>query len=683
MRKIGGIWLIILCMSLVSCMTEGKKKEIELLDVDKSFFCYEETEQVDQIAVDEEGFLYTTEYIRTEKSEEIQGSVLHAERVCTYDLDGNCVETVELQIGSGDANVLFYDEGKLYFIIMKASTGNPTLYEVDVVTWETKELYGYSGYKSISDAVKVDDYIYVLGRLKYSEAKEYILHPDVVQYQYEGEAISRINIATETMKEELLKVDFPISIFRTSEGLGIYSYTEKNGFVIMELSQQKGTLTECCVKNTVTPSQGFISCESGYLFYNLNGGCLYYGTLDGTEADISETSIRLLKYQEPAYIKGFAFYINAKENCRVERICVGEILQDNREIHILMHTYTQDIPFGCGYQMIKHTLEPENFSLKVLAQDRDFDVYVLSSRENISHNLKKNGAFYPLNEVKGVKEYLDTCFPYLKELATDEEGNIWMVPVALAIPGLNYNKEYCLENEVNLEEMDFEEFLVFTQETEKTSPRLTSISYMVAMESFFGQYFQTEESFDTELFRTYAQLFRDGLGIEGATWILSEADIDNEMYYASQGKMEWPKFYYETSVYQKGILTTANQLGKSSPIGAIGIPTLSEETKNQGTLTLLAVNPQSDNLKETLNYISAFAKYMMTKQDSFVLKDEALYSEHPYIKEWYQIYADGDVRFDMDSEVYEELFLNYLRGDLELEEMIIEAERRRKIYIGE
>lgn len=667
-----------LCLLLCFGACTGQDREqIELLDAEKTLFQYTGTENAKRIAVDEAGMLYTTEFVM---GENLEGNMDLKQKVSVYDLQGTCTEVVDLPIGSGDAQVLYAEAGYLYFVIFDMSKNKPVLYEVNPSTWEIRERFCFSSYKIISEMVRIEDYIYVIGQLENPEAKQYELHPEVLAYNYGGEAISRINITEEYPIEQQLSFDFPISIFRTEKGLGIYAYDERKGFGIIELNHAAGTLEEKCWKVTITPSQYFTKCEKGYLYYNLNYGRMYYGNEDGTEADITGTIIRM--YEEPDYTKGFVFYKNEMSGGMVERICVADILQENREIKLLMHKDTMDIPYGCGYQMEKNTLDSESFSLKVLAQDRDYDVYVLSSRNPVAYNLKKNGAFYPLNEVEGVEEYLDACFPYLKELATNEDGDIWMIPVALAIPGLEYNKEYCTEQGVDLSTMNFEEFLKFTQENEKTVPEFTNISYMFLLESFFSQYFQQEVSFDTEMFRKYTALLKEGYEIEGASWGIVSGFTAATNAALKEGE-PIPDYYYETQYYLTNIMNRSRILQDKAAIGVTAIPTMKEGVVNQGTVTLLAVNPQSDNLETTLDYISAFSKYMLTKKDSFVLEDESTYSDTPYLRDWYQVYACGGAYFEMDREIYNTIYWDYLEGELEQEEMIVEIERRRKLYMGE
>ena len=141
--------------------------------------------------------------------------------------------------------------------------------------------------------------------------------------------------------------------------------------------------------------------------------------------------------------------------------------------------------------------------------------------------------------------------------------------------------------------------------------------------------------------------------------------------------------FYAYEYYLNGLWDYAELVGNSKEVGVAGVPSMSEEVGNIGTLTFLAVNPNSQNLEATLQYVATFCHYMMTKQDSFVLQDISLYTDTPFVKECYETYANGDVYFWMDKEIYWNLFWDYVEGNMELEEMIEEIERKREIYVGE
>ncbi len=666
--------LILLCSLL--CLSGCKKEEntIELLPVSKEGFVYESAEAGDEFTVDEEGFLYTTRYLPGTKSGEVftaDTKKPDCQQITVYDLEGNCTGQTKVEMGSGTVQAMFASGELLYCAVGSGTlSGCPAVYTLNTNTWEVTEVALLEELREVRNMVLLDGYLYILGISATPEAKNYTLYPGIIGYNYLGEVVGRVDMNDTEAGLLLLNIDFPVGIFgTTADTLGIYHYTEDNGFGFLEYSPAEGTLTETGWSQDVLAAQRFTGCEDGCVF--ASNGELYFGTLDGAKTQISSKSLRTLK--NVAYRKGFVFFINYNTG-NMERIPAE--IHNNREIKLLLHDDIMDKPYGCGYRMDDLVLDEEQFALKALAQDRDFDLYLLSSRATTSYNLKENGAFYPLNEVEGVQEYLDACFPYVKETATNEEGDIWMVPVGLAIRGMAYNKEYCEENRVDLAAMDYMELLDFTQKSEREQPEKTSISLMCVMEELFGRYLLNYESFDTEVFRSYAEKLKEIFEEQGS-WGF-DITLLNEIRENTA-----PEIFYDYQVYSNKLSELAGYLGGSETIGLMGVPGITESDRNLGTLTFLAVNPQSENLETTLEYISAFAKFMTSKKDSFLLEDYATYTDTPFRKDWYELYKNGVVYFEIDREVYWDTFISYLKGEIELEPMIAEMERCRKMYMEE
>ena len=53
----------------------------------------------------------------------------------------------------------------------------------------------------------------------------------------------------------------------------------------------------------------------------------------------------------------------------------------------------------------------------------------------------------------------------------------------------------------------------------------------------------------------------------------------------------------------------------------------------------------------------------MEQKNSFMLVDKSTYTNTPFYDDLYELYANGIVRFDMDSNVYSETFASYLEGE--------------------
>lgn len=527
--------------------------------------------------------------------------------------------------------------------------------EIDLTTWEAKEVKVITEeqFSHISRLIVIEDYFYLFGQSSIG-------------------ALGRLSRAEENAEIEFFNIDSPIDAYKTKDNtLMIYHYNEENGYGFLEFSPEEEALYQVGEwDESSVQRSNFCSCEDGFLF--LSDSVLHYGTTDGMEAQITTDKSSL--WSTAAYVNEWVYYYDYEESM-VERVRITDTLKQNKEIRFLMHADVKQ-PYGCGYRMKNEFLSGEAYALKVLAQDADFDMFLLSSRQSISYNIKQNGAFYALNDVPGVEEYLNACFPYLKELATNEDGDIWMIPVELAIPALVYPKEYVASQGVDLDSMSLEQFFDLVEQVETETPEKGSISHLVMIEELFAQYLHVYDTFDTDVFRTHAKQLRSIY--ENAGRVIMDVEFISQL---REGNLIETFYAYE--YYLTGLWGYVELVGNSEEVGVAGVPSMSEEVGNIGTLTFLAVNPNSQNLESTLQYIATFCQYMMTKQDSFVLQDISTYTDTPFVKECYETYANGAVYFWMDKDIYWNLFWDYVEGNMELEEMIEEIERKREIYVGE
>ena len=676
MKKITVIlsMMVLLCM-MIGCKKESEKK-IEILPIEFDLFSYDLTKDVEAIAVDENGLLYTSKFVEVEGREYKEEEYQH---ISVYDLEGNCLEEVDVKMSNGIVHTMFIEDRTLYVVSNRSGFGL-TLYEVNLDTWEAKPITTLEEYNGMHRMVSIGEYFYLIGDSEFGST-DYELHPEVEYFYYTGKVVGRIDIHAEQPEVELLAIDFPIDIFETQNNtLMIYQYTEENGFGFLEFNPESLTLQEISWTKESRPRTSFTMCEEGFLC--MDNWVLYYGTVDGRKAELATENALLRDGVAPVYEKGFAFYLNYL-TYKVERISVTDVLKDNKEIKLMMHQTNANQPFGCGYQMKIEEKNMEEFALKLLAQDSDFDMYLLSSRDSNSYNIKEEGVFYALNEVEGVKEYLDACFPYIKDVATNEEGDIWMLPVGLMVSGLMYDKDYCASQGVDFSTMNFKQFLSFTEDAQKESRNKISIGTYLMEEALFQQYLKEQTSFDTELFRNIAKQMRSLYeSCDGE--IQSELLMPTRLNVIAQGEI--PQFYYDYEYHGENWLDYAKmvtELGEEERIGVTSVPSASKKVGNVGTLTFLAVNPQSENLEATLSYISTLARYMMGLENSFLLADEATYLDTPFMKQCYELYENGMVYFAMDSQVYWDDFEAYLDGEMELEEMVSELERKREIYVEE
>ena len=97
----------------------------------------------------------------------------------------------------------------------------------------------------------------------------------------------------------------------------------------------------------------------------------------------------------------------------------------------------------------------------------------------------------------------------------------------------------------------------------------------------------------------------------------------------------------------------------------------------------IAVNPSTDNLSASLEYISALADYLGNQTDTFMLSDKEMYSDTRCVADVYGIFENGVIGYACPDELYRTDFTRYLSGQLTLDEYITEADRKLSAYLNE
>ena len=575
MKRFFILMQIVFALMLFTGCQKAPTINVESLAIEPEIFRYAGTEQADIITIDENGILYTAQFISSDSEEE------KIQRFSVYDLDGTCLQQVDITLGSASINAMLMEDGVLYCTVSQTGKGL-VLAGIDLTTWEIIEqtVISSEDYDYIKKIVSLGDYFYFFGKSPMGADVSYNTLTDVTVGYY-GEMIGRISKVEENPYIEFLDVPVPLDIFKTKDDtLMIYYYHDEKGFGFLEFLPEEQALREAGWKYTLSPLKCLTSCEDGYLFtHNLK---LHYGTVDGMEAQITTDTSSL--YGTAVYTKGFAFYYDYEESI-VERVCVTDTLRENKTIRLLVNLVDHVDMYSCGYRMLQQEVDMETFSLKVLAQDSDFDLYFLNSMYSNAYNIKKNGVFYSLNDVPGVQEYLDACFPNLKEVATNEDGDIWMIPIRLDMPLLVYDSMYCETQGIDFSTMDYQEFLTFTEQAElENSGKITNVKMM---SEFFAQYFYMEDSVNTEVFRDYAKQLKS----------LSERNLLKVHANQDSSSRISPEFFYEYISFASFLLKSFKKVG--------GRPVFYPYF---GKFTTFFCNPLTNPFKKDIIVISFYSK---------------------------------------------------------------------------
>lgn len=544
-------------------------------------------------------------------------------------------------------------------------------------TGAKKEIYKLTGVDYISQMVVVGDFIYFIGIDHKRLNKEYSLANSDDYYYYSGEFAGVIDINNKSMLE--LDIEFPVAISKTSDGrLLLYAYDQEKGYYFIEYDKQD-TVSDKLYHN--------LRKLAAFAVYNDNEDIIYSDIntspycLSAAALKEGKGTIEMMPYVYANKIEcrgDYIYYANIMNSNRIERIKYKDYIQSVSTIKMLSSTFYTYTPFGCGYKIEKEYPSMESFALSVLSYDDSYDFYLIDSRQDISENIKNKGAFYPLNDVSGVKEYLDACFPYVKDAATTAEGDIWMLPIQIDIPCLIYSEENCRKYGIDFSaQADIYSFLdrLALLEQNKDAENKYEYSNYIITETVLHQYLRENKTFDSQLFRKLAPLLKEHMNYIRVDSNRVSAEIVANMLMSK----ETESFIFSLVYGQAGMIDHA----LNNNLRVCGLPGIYDSNTNIARSIFICVNPYSKNIKTVLNYISSLCNYLMENNEYILFKDRARYPDNQTYNDLYNIYSNAEIVFTLPNDVFINDFEKYLADEIDLEKLIAEADRKLDTFLNE
>ncbi len=648
-RRIKSTFLVGFFVIVMSFLAAGCKKEEKTAGtpVQEAWTVYQ-TENVTAYTLDEEGNLYTFEWVRSENESEFC--------LRKHDTKGNQLfsRRLEEQLASYTQTMTVKD-GVLYFApnLSEENKRCAVLYSYQLETEEFTKIKAFPYFEQVKRILVGEDRIYLLGGKKSGGG----MRSD--SYTYAGEKVMCYTPSTGELSEILIPE--PIDISLDEEGnLFLYAHTEE-GFCFLLYDETRDAI-KTIAKTGVYKMCNVVLCNNGEdVIYQAGSRGLVLSSLSDLEVE------------SELYPKGYFWdnnlcYVNGRVACStfsgsLVQFRLEDVKKENKRIRYISTGYELAEPYGCGYEMQRTKLAEDKFALKIMALDKDFDLCLVDTAYSFSYNLKENGMFYPLNDVPGVQEYLDTCFPYVREAATDEDGNIWMLPIGVSIQGIVVGEKAGKERSLLENDRTYEEYFHAHAVLPAEERKVTDVPWAY-MREFFRQYFAENTSVDTAQFRNIMRLLAEYFEYSVENSIADDIESSCE-YVIYENNYH---FYYIT------------QMGENAKV--YGVPKLSTEGKNVGTCLFLAVNPYSDNLNATLNYISDWIAYTMKREDAPLFFANRTVDDTVYETSLYELYQKGEIGFTLDEDIYEG-YDEVLENITKLEDYIAETERKLKIYLNE
>ena len=378
--------------------------------------------------------------------------------------------------------------------------------------------------------------------------------------------------------------------------------------------------------------------------------------------------------------------------------CAGEKKKKDEETiqvpedTLLGYTYSKTYtPYQLGTCDVKAELvEPENNELmvtKLLAGDSDYDFMVLSSESSLAADIMRTGAYYALNDIPEVDGLLNRYHGYLKEAATAENGDIWMIPCGVDMPYVFYHEALCEEYGLDFTDMDYLEFMERVESLPKDGEQTFSVPYYLMTGDITDKFdriygYDNMSEAETELLRKYMEKIRayDVPFHEGKWWILSS---EERAYYLSRESVENILFEMERT-YNMVLGSSMNNVIRSSSFRAVKTPDLEQGVSGPNTamVTFLVINPNSAKLDLTLQYVSQLCEKLQ-KDTSLAFRQMSRgedFSDNVLREDIYRLISEGEVKFSYPQDVVQDELWAYRNGKQEFDAMLEEIKRNIKMY---
>jgi|GEM_PF-285895 len=495
-----------------------------------------------------------------------------------------------------------------------------------------------------------------------------------------------LSIELDTFKINKIDIENIVNLGKyMNDKILYYAYDISNGYYFTVYDPVKQEFSEKTYNNL-----GYLF---SYAYADVNDSIIFYDHKNGklTSASKNDSAVRvdLLSHTVTAsgndivYSNNFYYILDGK-NGNIYRTEYKQAV-NIKEIEIIYSTEYMNDPFGCGYAINTSVLDYQEFVLRILARDSDYDICMMNSKQIISRNIRDKGSFYPLNDLPMVQEYLDTCFPYLKEAATNDNGDIWMLPIEVNIPHIIYNPSNCLEKGVDFnKDYSLEELFeianrLYSEPDLHDKYQLNAYQVQAYIINQYNSQFAPQNgkySYDTVLFRKICEMLKRATASDSLfTWIKPPgAAFDLDDYYSD--------YLFTLEPYQ----FNAFDLSAYNNLRASALPVINNETvPSPADVVFLCVNPYSKNLNDTLNFINSYCAYMMMRNDIFMFDNKEIYpfSDTQLANDLYNIYSNAEVCFELSPDIFWNDYLDYKNDKIDIERLITEITRKTNMAVGE
>lgn len=688
------LFLVLLVGSAGLCACQKEKEVIKEKEPD---FVYP-AEEVVSFCLDAESNLYTCE--------------ADGKSIRVYDKSG--VKTREIPVEEGKYTNLCIEGDTLYSITFMSDeeTGAKICTLVEIVPAENRRtiLYQNPLVWAVNGMELINGSLYFMEKVVYDVGEAAELGDMEGGYSYYGEKLMRFDPVTREAEEvpaERLKGFCK----KDEESLWLYAYDIEVGeFYFAEYNGKTGLCGEKYHGGQAV--NGFL----WNLVYDNTYGKLLY--MDETKAamlavepenannrtSVLKTEARLENWSDLQYRDGYTYFLSGGQVTRVKN---SNYIRDNVPLKIYSTSF-YDLPEGTGFNLNLEHVNERTMAMTLMAGDSDYDMLILSTSEPLAQQIRRIGAYEPLNKVEGVTQYLETGFDYIKEAATTENGAVWMLPYEVDCEVLLYNPEVCARYGIDMEAgysheklLELQKALAAAEAGAEPAYYELGLRYGEIMDQYLADYAVVDGSarFDTALFRHYSELIKKEYN-QGGFFFSKYSRIAPgnviEIYGKTEEQLAAEFLEYFSNVaaarvnkrslfqkYGNGEMETFGFLNYDF-LKAKPLPSLEEQNpqKSIAEAVFLVLNPKSKHLTEAKEYLSVLAE-RLGSEESICRTKELSGTYNALEQSLHELYGDARIVFSYPDDVFSTEYVKYLRGEKTLDEVIPELERKLNTYLRE
>lgn len=699
MKRVPVYIVLVFCvLGLFGCKKSTEEKKVEK----EADFVYP-TDGVSLFCMDEVGNLYA--YKKDTGS------------ICVFDKDG--VQTKSISVAEKEYFSLCYGDGVLYAVATDDETGKGMylsgicLVEISLEDGRQKTLYKNPNAWMAQELTYGNGKLFFIERELMETEEADLLSDPMGEYYYTGERLMCYSMETGSVEE--LFVDRIRAFTKKDEKtLFVYAYDFDYGkYYFATYEPESGVLGE---KSYVGD---YFNVFLEHFSYDAESGKLLREevlksvlvAMDPAEID-NQSSF----YTVDGVLGGTGLWCQDGRsyfllNGEIHRIKNDNYIRDYDPIRIYYNSHVFTIPEGTGFEINMVEVDEETMAMAMMAGDSDYDFLLLSTDSPVAEQIRRVGAYEPLNNLEGVENYLQESFDFMREAATDTNGEVWMLPCDVSCDVLVYQPEICKEYGVDLDAEYSNATLQRLQRALEEAEESGESSYYRyniladrtrVMESYLADYavVNGEASFDTPLFRMYSE------------WYKEEENRSNEKVFRNahfnpgasvpgfgatveEVAAHFAEFFSRVAFAATDRHTLEQEYSVSVDGGSYGfldydffsvkpMPPLEDEkpTKNLASAYILVLNPKSVHLAEAKEFINVLAERL--KGEESIYRTKELQGEYNALeREVHEIYADARIVFSYPDDVFWNEYLKYLNGEKSLDEVITELERKLNLYLKE